>query len=121
MLQHGADYAERRRGGQDENNRRRINAHQGALRGSRLEAHSTYDGPPTFARAQSKKGAMCDAKTRRRGRPAHLRSPEDSPLRDGNRDRVIGLLTERCASRQICTAYSSLCTDKQSNILSHIV
>lgn len=32
---------------------------------------------------------------RRRGRPAHLRSPTDSPLRDGNRDRLVGLLTKR--------------------------
>lgn len=32
---------------------------------------------------------------RRKGRPAHMRSPYDTPLRDGNRDRVLGLLTER--------------------------
>lgn len=32
---------------------------------------------------------------RRRGRPAWMRSPTDSPLRDGNRDRLVGLLTER--------------------------
>jgi hypothetical protein len=25
-----------------------------------------------------------------------LRTPYDTPLRDGNRDRLIGLLTERC-------------------------
>ena len=36
-------------------------------------------------------------KKRRRGRPAWLRSPTDSPYRDGNRDRLIGLLTDRCA------------------------
>eukprot|EP00199_Chlamydomonas_sp_CCMP681_P006637 CAMPEP_0119109210 /NCGR_PEP_ID=MMETSP1180-20130426/17735_1 /TAXON_ID=3052 ORGANISM="Chlamydomonas cf sp, Strain CCMP681" /NCGR_SAMPLE_ID=MMETSP1180 /ASSEMBLY_ACC=CAM_ASM_000741 /LENGTH=296 /DNA_ID=CAMNT_0007094937 /DNA_START=15 /DNA_END=905 /DNA_ORIENTATION=+ len=35
------------------------------------------------------------SQTRRKGRPAHLRSPDDSPMRDGNRDRLIGLLTER--------------------------
>ena len=34
-------------------------------------------------------------KKRRRGRPAWLRSPNDSPYRDGNRDRLIGLLTDR--------------------------
>lgn len=33
---------------------------------------------------------------RRRGRPAWTRNPDDTPLRDGNRDRLIGLLTERC-------------------------
>jgi len=90
------DYKERRNGGQDENNRRRANAHQNALRG-RSEGFEgrVYDGPPTFARVQSRKGSLFDAKHRRRGRPAHLRSPEDSPLRDGNRDRLMGLLTER--------------------------
>uniref|UniRef100_A0A7S3BQ12 Uncharacterized protein n=1 Tax=Prasinoderma singulare TaxID=676789 RepID=A0A7S3BQ12_9VIRI len=31
----------------------------------------------------------------RRGRPAHKRSVDDSPQRDGNRDRLMGLLTER--------------------------
>ncbi len=34
---------------------------------------------------------------RRKGRAAHLRSPDDTPLRDGNRDRLMGLLTERAA------------------------
>lgn len=37
------------------------------------------------------------ARRRRRGRSAHLRSPDDTPLRDGNRDRLMGLLTERAA------------------------
>lgn len=36
-------------------------------------------------------------KKRRQGRPAWKRSPDDSPFRDGNRDRLIGLLTERSA------------------------
>lgn len=36
-------------------------------------------------------------KKRRKGRPAWQRSPDDSPYRDGNRDRLIGLLTERAA------------------------
>ncbi|KAF5838472.1 hypothetical protein DUNSADRAFT_2801 [Dunaliella salina] len=38
-----------------------------------------------------------DIKKRRRGRPAHLRSPDDTPLRDGNRDIMAGVLTERAA------------------------
>ncbi len=33
----------------------------------------------------------------RRGRPAWTRDPNDTPLRDGNRDRLIGFLTERAA------------------------
>ncbi|WIA39874.1 hypothetical protein OEZ86_013318 [Tetradesmus obliquus] len=48
-------------------------------------------------RARSNHGKQFEAKTRRRGRPAWMRSPYDSPLRDGNRDRLIGLLTERAA------------------------
>ena len=36
-----------------------------------------------------------DDPKRRRGRPAYKRSSFDSPLRDGNRDRLIGLLTRR--------------------------
>lgn len=42
----------------------------------------------------SGKGKMTE-KNRRRGRPAWQRSPDDTPMRDGNRDRLIGLLTER--------------------------
>ena len=34
---------------------------------------------------------------RRQGRPPSQRSPDDSPLRDGNRDRIEGLLTMRAA------------------------
>lgn len=48
-------------------------------------------------RARSSKGILYMNPTRRRGRPAHQRSPDDSPLRDGNRDRLIGLLTLRAA------------------------
>jgi len=48
----------------------------------------------------SKKGTSFEKKDRRRGRPAHLRSPDDSPLRDANRDFVMGLLTAR-ASRTL--------------------
>lgn len=40
-------------------------------------------------------GNVFQGDKRRRGRPAHLRSPYDTPLRDGNRDRLLGLLTER--------------------------
>eukprot|EP00803_Ostreobium_quekettii_P003275 evm.model.scf_647.3 EVM.evm.TU.scf_647.3 scf_647:38708-40227(-) len=49
-----------------------------------------------FARGGGK-GSSFESDKRRRGRPAHLRSPYDSPLRDGNRDRLIGLLTDRAA------------------------
>ena len=31
-----------------------------------------------------------------------MRSPYDSPLRDGNRDRLIGLLTERAVKTLMC-------------------
>ncbi len=39
------------------------------------------------SRANCSRGANFKEGTRRRGRPAHMRSPDDSPLRDGNRDR----------------------------------
>ncbi len=39
--------------------------------------------------------AMISQANRRKGRPAWTRNPDDTPLRDGNRDRLIGLLTER--------------------------
>lgn len=45
--------------------------------------------------SRSRKGKSYEKKNRRRGRPAHTRSPDDTPLRDGNRDRLMGLLTER--------------------------
>ncbi|MEW5316139.1 MAG: hypothetical protein WDW38_007525 [Sanguina aurantia] len=45
----------------------------------------------------SLKGKNFSNTSRRKGREAHLRSPYDSPMRDGNRDRLIGLLTERAA------------------------
>ncbi|KAJ9514291.1 hypothetical protein QJQ45_012316 [Haematococcus lacustris] len=44
-------------------------------------------------RANVKKTTFNTA-NRRRGRPAHLRSPDDSPLRDGNRDRQVTHSTE---------------------------
>lgn len=44
----------------------------------------------------SKKGqGQYKKQKRRKGRPAWERSPDDTPLRDGNRDRLIGLLTQR--------------------------
>jgi hypothetical protein len=51
--------------------------------------------------SKSSKGQSYERSKRRRGRPAHLRSPDDTPFRDGNRDRLIGLLTDR-AARTLC-------------------
>lgn len=50
---------------------------------------------------RSGKGNTFSNKNRRKGRPAWQRSPDDTPYRDGNRDRLIGLLTER-AARTLC-------------------
>jgi hypothetical protein len=47
------------------------------------------------SRPRSDRFSSGGKKARRRGRPAWMRSPTDSPLRDGNRDRLVGLLTER--------------------------
>jgi len=47
------------------------------------------------SRPRSNKSKHFSGSQRRRGRPAWMRSPTDSPLRDGNRDRLVGLLTER--------------------------
>ena len=44
---------------------------------------------------KSKKGGSFEKKDRRRGRPAYLRSPDDTPLRDANRDFMLGVLTAR--------------------------
>ena len=54
----------------------------------------SYDGDNA---RRSQKGDSYSNKKRRRGRPAWLRSPDDTPLRDGNRDRLMGLLTDRYA------------------------
>lgn len=54
----------------------------------------SYDGDNA---RRSEKGQSYSSKKRRRGKPAHMRSPDDTPLRDGNRDRLMGLLTERAA------------------------
>ena len=94
-----ADYNSRRSGGQEENRRRRDNAHQMPL-SARLSASpgrdSRDDGGARLRFKSNRKWAEAN-KARRKGRPAHLRSPNDSPLRDGNRDRLIGLLTKRAA------------------------
>jgi hypothetical protein len=56
--------------------------------------------PPMRVRAPTSTPPLC-ARTLAQ---AHLRSPYDSPLRDGNRDRLIGLLTERWGP--VCVAGS---------------
>lgn len=90
-----ADYSTRRKGGQEENVRRRTNAHQYPVKAK--IARDARDTSPLL-RPGSNKGVYGAAnKTRRRGRPAFKRRPDDSPLRDGNRDRLIGLLTMRAA------------------------
>lgn len=58
-------------------------------------------GPDENNRARSRKGKSVENKKRRRGRPAWQRKPDDTPFRDGNRDRLVGLLTER-AARTLC-------------------
>ena len=55
-----------------------------------------YDGENA---RRSGKGSSYSNKNRRRGRAAWLRSPDDTPLRDGNRDRLMGLLTDRYVIR----------------------
>ena len=67
-------------------------------RALRMRIVCASDEPPNDNRARSHKGQNFEDKKRRRGRPAHLRSPYDTPLRDGNRDRLIGLLTDRCGA-----------------------
>lgn len=91
----GADYASRRSGQQEENLRRRENYHQQALSARMVQRDARDDGQ--VVRARSTRSTTYAHATRRRGRPAHLRSPDDSPLRDGNRDRLIGMLTQRAA------------------------
>eukprot|EP00882_Tetradesmus_deserticola_P001384 GHRQ01001499.1.p1 GENE.GHRQ01001499.1~~GHRQ01001499.1.p1 ORF type:complete len:570 (+),score=231.36 GHRQ01001499.1:75-1784(+) len=76
-------------------------AFRGRARGLRVAAENSSSSSSSESdaakRARSNHGKQFEAKTRRRGRPAWMRSPYDSPLRDGNRDRLIGLLTERAA------------------------
>ena len=97
---HRADYNSRRSGGQEENHRRRANGHQMPLSArvpSRSGGRDARDDGGATLRTRFNKGVTYMNASRRRGRPAHQRSPDDSPLRDGNRDRLIGLLTKRAA------------------------
>ena len=74
---------------------------------------SAFDDQPSTSdnsrdwrnRARSQKGDSFERVGRRRGRPAWTRNPDDSPLRDGNRDRLIGLLTERAAKTLVRGAH----------------
>lgn len=52
-------------------------------------------GPRKGGKPKAGRGASYESGTRRKGRPAWQRSPDDTPLRDGNRDRLVGLLTDR--------------------------
>ena len=54
------------------------------------------------------KGNSFEKADRRRGRPAWLRSPDDSPLRDANRDFMLGVLTARYAPHAIWTSWIQL-------------
>ena len=49
----------------------------------------------TSVSPKSSKGRAFEKKDRRRGRPAYMRSPDDTPLRDANRDFMLGVLTAR--------------------------
>lgn len=53
------------------------------------------NNPPPRPSSRPRSDRFSGSSKRRRGRPAWMRSPTDSPLRDGNRDRLVGLLTER--------------------------
>lgn len=52
------------------------------------------------SKAKSSKGKSFERVDRRRGRPASMRSPDDTPLRDANKDFMFGVLTAR-ASRTL--------------------
>lgn len=93
---------------------------------------------------RSRKGASLENKKRRKGRPAWTRKPDDTPFRseasvsllvtkagyqpgsfcrDGNRDRLVGLLTERYGYHRLlwtsghCSSASgnNLCDDVQGS------
>ena len=51
--------------------------------------------PLSLCSNKSPKGESFERANRRKGRPAWRRSPDDTPLRDGNRDRLMGLVTAR--------------------------
>ena len=83
------------------------------------ETRAERSTPDNSNRARSRKGKSVENKKRRKGRPAWTRKPDDTPFRhvisrdavfvavelsahhmslchrDGNRDRLVGLLTER--------------------------
>jgi len=61
------------------------------------EQDPDFDAKKQRTEPKTYKGSSFQQANRRRGRPAHLRSPDDSPLRDANRDLVLGLLTFRAA------------------------
>jgi len=65
---------------------------------ARKSGGRSYDGENS---RRSGKGSSYENKKRRKGRPAWQRSPDDTPLRDGNRDRLMGLLTDRYELRNI--------------------
>lgn len=62
----------------------------------------SYDGENA---RRSGKGKSYTNSNRRKGRPAWQRSPDDTPLRDGNRDRLMGLLTDRYVMKCMLYAY----------------
>lgn len=71
----------------------------------------SYDGENA---RRSERGKSYTNSNRRKGRPAWQRSPDDTPLRDGNRDRLMGLLTDRygfddCCCRRCCFCCCDLC------------
>lgn len=59
----------------------------------------SYDGENA---RRSDRGKSYTNSNRRKGRPAWQRSPDDTPLRDGNRDRLMGLLTDRYDADMCC-------------------
>lgn len=62
------------------------------VRARKEKGGRSYDGENA---RRSDKGQSYSNSKRRKGRPAWQRSPDDTPLRDGNRDRLMGLLTDR--------------------------
>jgi hypothetical protein len=66
--------------------------------------------------AKDDQGARSTASSnnrKRQGRPVYLKGPYDSPGRDGNRDRLFGLLTDRLvACNMHCEAEARLCVEQ---------
>lgn len=73
-----------------------IHAEENKRRGS---GGRSYDGENA---RRSERGKSYTNSNRRKGRPAWQRSPDDTPLRDGNRDRLMGLLTDRYGFDYCC-------------------